>query len=197
MFLNINVSVADNRGSNMINGKTATQSKIDREELFSFLLIISEEVFSLLKFTVDTIFKLRYPGRESKIIVNPPTQFDIRNVDELTTEISTAQTSNVPDIIKRELTKEYMMLRFPAQKGLEKLIDIIFQCDPLATKTTQDIILLRTQNLVSQADAVLHEHIFFFLEQKISENPGYLKTDAKQIRLDMMEMAGEKVKELK
>lgn len=192
MFLNINVSLQAAGGDNT-GKKTATQSKIDREELFSFLLIISEEVFGLLKFAVDTICRLRYPGNEPQVIINPPVQFDIRDVDELTTEIAQAQTNNVPDIIRRELTKEYMMLRFPAQKGLEKLMDIIFYCDPLAAKTTQDVILLRQQNLVSQTDAILHEHIFYFIEQKLNEDAAYLGKDMKLIKQDMLGLAGEKV----
>ncbi|HWB62324.1 MAG TPA: hypothetical protein VG603_02350 [Chitinophagales bacterium] len=197
MFMNIDVSLKGaNNGVGSIDKSTATKAKIDREELFAFLLNISEQVFSSLQFAIDTLVKIRYPNAKEKVSINFPMNFDIRDLDELTEEISKAQQSNLPDMVQRELSKEYMQMRFPAQKNMERIADIIFYCDPLATRSVMDITALKSQFLISDIDAVLHVHIYYFIEQKMSENPDYLLTDLQTIKSDMQAMAKDKLTEL-
>ncbi len=197
MFMNIDVSL---NGTNTTTGdfKTATQSKIDRDELFSFLLIISEELFSLLQFSIDTIIKLRYPtgAANTGYTLCRPVTFEIRSLNELTTEIQTAQASNAPDAVMRELLKEYVTLRFSAAKNLDTILQAVFYCDPLVTKSNPDIVTLRTQALISPLDAILHVHIFHFLEQKLIEDPNYLSKKLPVIKKDMIALAKEKLTEL-
>ncbi|HWB63054.1 MAG TPA: hypothetical protein VG603_06050, partial [Chitinophagales bacterium] len=193
MFMNIDVSL---KGSSDGAAKTATESKIDREELFSFLLTISEELFALLGFTIDTIFKLRYPINQNHIAIYQPLNFDIRGVNELTQELAQAQANNVPDMVKRELIREYMCMRFPARKDLERLPDIIFYCDPLAARTTDEVITLKQQGLITPADMALHLNLFYFMEQQLYAEPDYLDFPLEQIRRDMVRLADMKAREL-
>lgn len=200
-FLNIDVSLKGNTGTGGQAGtsKTATQSKIDREELFSFLLILSEELFGSLQFAINAILQLRYPTKLDTLalpVVNPPMTFEIRSLDELTAEIQGAQTSNAPDAVIRELLKEYVALRFSTAKGLDVVLQAAFYCDALITKSDASIALLRAQNLISPIDAVLHIHIFYFLEQKLAEDENYILKKLPDIKNDMVVMAGEKLKEL-
>ena len=195
MFLNIDVSV-DSAGA--AHTKTATQSKIDREELFSFLLIISEELFSLLQFSINTMLQLRYPNsNKSAVTICQPMTFDIRSLDELTTEIQNAQSNNAPDAVIRELLKEYVVLRFSTAKNLDVILKAAFYCDALITKSDANIALLKAQNLISPLDAVLHVHIFYFLEQKLMEDENYFTRKLVDIQKDMVELAMGKVNELK
>ena len=198
MFLNIDVSLnsATGAGAQGAN-KTATQSKIDREELFSFLLIISEELFSLLRFSINTILQLRYPNSgKAPVTICPPVTFEIRSLDEITAEIQNAQTNNAPDAVIRELLKEYVVLRFSTAKNLDVILKAAFYCDALITKSDNNIALLKGQNLISPPDAVLHVHIFYFLEQKLMEDENYFSKKLPDIKNDMVAMAKEKVAEL-
>jgi len=194
MFLNIDVSV-DKAGTG--GSKTATQSKIDREELFSFLLIISEELFGLLRFSINTILQLRYPNsQKSEVTICQPMTFEIRSLDEITAEIQSAQTNNAPDAVIRELLKEYVVLRFSTAKNLDVVLKAAFYCDALITKSDASIALLKGQNLISTLDAILHVHIFYFLEQKLLEDENYFSKKLPDIKKDMVEMALLKVGEL-
>ena len=196
-FLNIDVATKPtgdkNGGQKEI---TATKSKIDREELFSFLLAISEQLFSLLEFGLKAAYELRYPGKEFPITIQPPVNFDLRDLNEITEELATAQSNNLPSMAQRKLLKDYFGLRFPAEKGLEKFVDAIFYCDPFAHYSPSDISLLKGQGAISNQDIVLHFHLEYFLDQAITDNPDYLDKDLKAIKDDMLKAAAAKVDEL-
>ena len=107
-----------------------------------------------------------------------------------------AQTNNAPDAVIRELLKEYVVLRFSTAKNLDVILKAAFYCDALITKSDASIALLKAQNLISPIDAILHLHIFYFLEQKLLEDENYFTRKLQDIKKDMVELAAVKVGEL-
>lgn len=171
-FLNIDVSNSNVNGAK----DTALGKRIDREELFSFLLLISNELFDMLEWSIDTIGKMRYGNFEGPEITKP-VDFSIRSNEELIQEIVTAKTALVPDIIIQKQLKEYSLSRFNTSHEVTKFLDIVFKTDRLLTLSQQDIVLQKNTGSVLTWEIILHTSIYTFLEQLLIEQNGFLELD--------------------
>lgn len=189
-FVNIDISNSDVKGTDTALGK-----QIDREELFSFLKQISSEVFDLFYLSVKSMIAVRY-GVDEVLEVKPPKTFEIYNADELTVELGEAKKAGVPEIAIREMTKDYMSQRFSQQGELPKIIEVVFKVDGYATKDTTEIAILKSNNLISLWQAVLHEEIYQFVDQLSGANKDFFEWDLAKQKTELENLAKARATEL-
>lgn len=171
-ILNLNKSNSDVKG-----GDTALGKQIDREEMFSFLISISAQVFDLFEFSLKTIQKMRYGVSAEPPIVSYPKNFAIRNEEDLTEEIAIAKEKGLPDIIIRELIEEYMATRFSAQENIKAVIDLVFYTDRLATLSSLEIANKKASGAVANWEDILHTSIYTFIEQAFKDDEKFGEQD--------------------
>lgn len=164
-ILNIEVSNSFARGDDTALGK-----QIDREEFFSFLLRFSNELFELLEFAFKTIGALRNDGYVPPSIQRP-TNFTIRNDEELTKELS---NKDIPDFARRRILQSFNNARFINDIQAEKIFSLIYRLDKLLTKSDDQIGMLLARGIVSKKQVVLHEFIASYIEDIIKEEPKFL-----------------------
>ena len=158
-FLNINVSP-----SNVVGSETALGKMIDREELFSFLLKISSELFELLSNTIQAIGQMRYMDNFTMPEIKPPVTFEIRSEKELIEEINQARESDLPLPAFKLLINEWIRKRFNNNIHIEKIIDIVFRYDSLITFTEQEIAVKFGSKQIELWEVILHKDIYKYLE---------------------------------
>jgi hypothetical protein len=183
-ILNLNVSTSTVKGSDTALGK-----QIDREEMFSFLLKISGQVFDLFDFSLATIHKMRYGVSTEPPVLAYPKNFAIRNEEDLTAEISEAKEKGMPDVIIRELIVEYMATRFSAQENIKKVIDLVFFTDRLATLSNLEIANKKASGSVANWEDILHTSVYNFIDQKIKEDDKWSDKDLAEQRTELIQMA--------
>lgn len=187
-FAHINLDV-----STRPNGQTATEKKIDREELFSFLLTISSEEFKALDFTIDTIGRLRHGEQwNDDIIIDPPKDFTIRSYKELTEEIAEARKSNLPLAAQRKLLNEYNSTRFNNDNLMAAETALIYAADRLAGLTNEETIKQYLAGAVSLAEVVLHTSIDSFIEQ-ITEQDDLFYEKERQAQVEILRQKADEV----
>jgi hypothetical protein len=183
-ILNLNVSNANAKGS-----EAALAKQVDREEMFSFLLKISGQIFDLFEFSLTTIHKMRYGVNEEPPMLSYPKNFAIRNESDLTIEISEAKEKGMPDVIIRELIIEYMATRFSAQENIKKVIDLVFYTDRLATLSSLEIANKKASGAVANWEDILHTSVYNFIDQKLKGDENWKDKDVESQRIDLIDMA--------
>lgn len=184
--LNIDVSGTNVKGG---NNDTAKGKEIDREELFSFLLRISNEVFSLVDFIIDNVGKMRYLDKWEGATVSPPVNFAMVSAQDLIKELTMAKGANIPDILLRELLNDFEDKRFPQSNILHRMSDIVEYCDRLILYDTLQIATKLASNTVAKWEAILHDSIYTFILQEINLNPKFLDEDNEKIKDKLTEIA--------
>lgn len=176
-FANLNIDVASRP-----NGQTATESKIDREELFSLLLQIAGEEFEALTWAIWAIGVLRYGPTfaDNMPAIDDPTNFTIRSYQELTEEIAKAREQKLPAVALRKLLEEYMAVRFSQDYRLAKLTDLVFYTDRLVMLSDQDVMQMVSAGLASKTEAVIHFSIYTLIEQAIAADPDFILMEIKE-----------------
>lgn len=190
-FINIDVSKSDNTGD-----QTAIEVKIDREELFAFLLHFASECFELLEKSMKAIVEVRYGEKEKAFEIKPPKTFEIYSADELTIELGEAKKAGVPEIAIREMTKDYMKQRFSQQGEMEKIVEVVFNVDGYATKDTTEIAILKSNNLIALWQAILHEEIYQFIDQLSEANKDFFEWKLSRQKEELEKLARARATEL-
>lgn len=191
MFLNMDVSNSDVKGS-----ETALGKQIDREELFAMLLRISNEIFGLFHKGIKAIGEMRYGSGFKTPVVSAPTSFSIRSEQDLLAELAEAKKSGVPDVALREILREYFSKRFSNQAHIEKITNLAFGVDRLITKDQDECLALQATGNASKLEVVLHDSIFTFIENIVTTDDSFWdKTYEEQAKV-MWEMAQKKLDEI-
>lgn len=168
-ILNLEVSNSFAKGDDTALGK-----QIDREEFFSFLMRFSNELFETLEFSIKTIGILRNGESYQPPAINRPTNFTIRDDQELTEELANV---NIPDFARRKILKAYNNSRFINDRQAEKMFNVISRLDKHITKSTDEILRLAAAGYITKRDVLLHYNLQAWIESILIEEPDFLDRD--------------------
>ena len=173
-FANLNIDITSKP-----NGQTATESKIDREEAFSFLMQVSSELFSLLQNTIDAMAYMRWMDKYegSRIEIIAPSEFTIRSSEVLTEEFSTAMDAKLPAPYLAKILQEGVRQRFKGNYDTERTLEVVAAVDSLMTKTDMEIASLLGAGIIQKWQGVLHTNIYNFIAQEVAVNEAFLMGD--------------------
>ena len=183
-FVSLNLPVTIDK----LSGKeTATGRLIDREEFYSFLVHLSQENFEQLDTLMWWIGGMRYGSDYQGHIIIPPHDFAIRSAAELTTEINDAV--NMPDVVKDELTKQYVSTRLNSDPDAVRIGEIISTVDSLRYKGKDEIGLAVASGAVEKWRWNLHLNVYAWILQRFAEDKDYIYKDVDEIRTDLEVLA--------
>lgn len=182
--------------TNAQGGDTALGRQIDREEMFSFLLNISSQLFHLFEFSFAMIQKMRYGADAIPPSISYPKNFSIRNEYDLSKEITDAKVGGMPDIGIRQLIKEYYAIRFTNSEQSAKIVDIVFETDRLVTLSNSEIQIKLSYGSIAKWEDILHTSISLFIENLINKNPLFLDLPIEAQKTLLIKEAKKKEKEI-
>lgn len=191
LFINIDIS-----NSNVSGSETALGKQIDREELFSFLLQISNESFDSLMFTIRAISQMRYGIDIEQPMITAPQDFAIRSSKDLTQELSEARTSKIPSVAFKMLLEEYLMSRFSSNIDLKKVTNLVFVTDRVVMFTQTEILMGLNTGTLLKWEAILHDSIEFFITEAIKKDENFMDKDIEEQKNILIQMAKDKAAEI-
>lgn len=184
LFLNIDVSDSEVKGSDTALGKM-----IDRDELFSFLMRISNELFDLIEFSIRTIGLMRY-GKDFKVpVISAPKSFQIRSDKDLTAELSESKKAGVPDIALRAIIREIISTRFSNQRDIEPIVNLAFAVDRIITANKVEAISMLAARTAHLWEVILHESLYTFIDEILIDDKDFFQKDYKAQRETLIAMA--------
>lgn len=173
-FAMLNIDVSD---SNVKGSETALGKQIDREDLFSMLLKISNETYDLLGFFFDACGYMRYQAKFNRPEIKKPADFAIRSEADLTEELKTAKDAGIPDVAQLLITDQYLHTRFTAADAVSKRINLIFKVDSLAMKDDLEVASGIGVGTVFKWQGVLHVNINRYIEEIMETEKDFLEQE--------------------
>lgn len=177
-ILNITSSNSSAKGSETALGKV-----IDREELFSMLLSISNQTFDLFENCNKAILQMRF-GLGAKLPeISYPKNFTLRTEQDITDEIVKAKEGGAPDSVVRNLLLEWVSIRFNDGGKVMKLTEIAFAADKLATLSAGEITAKVIAKTAAPWQDTLHTFVYSYIDDFIRANPKWIdKTLEEQVK---------------
>ena len=185
-YLGVDVS------NSQVSGKaeTAMGKMIDRETLFSALLNFSSEIFDLMEFEIDFVGKVRYGvAKFENPTIKKPTNFAIRNEQDLTEEYGNAKDKGLPDIYTVSIMKQLTNTRFGTNDTLKKILELKQGIDRLFSLNNEESLRQKGQGVAADWEVILHTSFDTFLAQKMDEDDNYLDKNPDDIKTDLIAMS--------
>jgi hypothetical protein len=149
-----------------VQAETATGRLLDNQELMTNVMKFSGSIFYLLRRVYEAIAMLRYPLTVIEVPeVIEPTNFSFRTPEMLTNELATAKQAGLPDVAQYNIVSQYLDARFPGDNWTQRRFDVIAYVDALWNLASDTIVMLKSVNVVSQLQAVIHVNIGTYLSQ--------------------------------
>lgn len=173
-FLFVNIDISNSQINAGASDETATRSRINREELFSFLLNISHECWEDLSDFIEDAGKMKFMDNFKKPEITDPVDFTIRSLEEIGVELADARASSQSNIVIANLVKEYINIRFNTRKDIDRIVDLISKVERVLWANNLEIASMISTRRISTPDAILHDSIFNILEIILAEDPNFL-----------------------
>jgi hypothetical protein len=165
----------------LVGGNQSGRAKEwDKKELNESIREVSDLIFNI-HYTnmVFYINKYRYGNDENVSqqlpVVNEPHNFDILTVSDLTSEISEATTANVSSHYVESLTKDATNKRFSSDIKERNRLNTIIELDPFSSVTIDDKMVMVSDGTADKIDIKISNNIKRYVDQAISEVPGFLE----------------------
>lgn len=138
--------------------QSGVAKEIDRENLYAMLFKISENLFSLIKWSLDVIQIYRVPfARDRKDnVVTPPANFQIKTSKDLIEEIKALQTA--PTAFSASTAVQLAKKQFYGNDVKIKIIESLAIYDPFFSYTSADILQIKASGELLPEDIPRHNY---------------------------------------
>ena len=157
----------------------------DRSEANNFVGAIAEDIIYVEDATIELLCDWRYsvliPDQEKRDnmlpIINVPVKYDIATDSAIAADIQKMKDGKFNPVIITHAEVEYAQRKFNANPEVANHIKLMFDLDPLAGKSSDDILTDNSQGWISKESGVIHANIKAFIERALFENKDFHKLD--------------------
>jgi hypothetical protein len=158
------------------NAATATGKELEKEEFISFLIQFSNELFSLMAFTIEGIGYMRY-GKEFIIpSITKPKNFSLKTNADITLEIGEAKKNGLPSIYNERLITESNATRFNTSPTSEAELELFFRINRLWNLEPLTV-RAGIGKTCTEVDAIIYDSISTFIKNAQAENDNFWELD--------------------
>lgn len=187
-FQSINLDIIDKVGENQ-SGKA---KQIDRTELESFLIKISDNLFdNILTNTFKYVSKWRYGVVQQDFLptINKPTKFNAFSELLLAEEMKHLKEAGVNPNTLVQMELDFIAKKFPNDLDKQKFNQNIINLDPLSDKSEEEKADIVLTGGTTRENYIISTNIRGFLLSAIEDDEEFLEKDRKDKIAKMQEMA--------
>lgn len=175
--------------------QSGVAKQVDREELYSFVHSIAEDIVRIMDEVAYDICAWRYSGITSDInslipYIAVPERFDIISGNVLVDELSKMTTAKVDPAIINAAQIELAAKKFNDSK-IKDMVVLKLKLDPFAGVPEESIALQQTLGAISRNDLIIHANINRFVTRAIENEPGFTDATYDEQMAVMQRYAGE------
>lgn len=157
--------------------KTATASDNDMKAMYAFIQPISDQIFDIYGFILDTIGYMRYGDRYEPVTIVAPQSFDLSSASDYLELISQLTQAGAPPTVIREFMHKYLKSMFYSDVESAQILEIIMAADNLMAFNSETIAAKVERGVAEVWQEILHDQAFNLIQEVISEVPNYLQLE--------------------
>ena len=180
--------------------QSGVAKQVDREELYSFVHSIAEDIVRIMDEVCYDILAWRHYGQSVDInellpYIPVPERYDMLSGKVLVDELTAMVNAKVDPAIINAAQIELADKKFN-ESNIKNLVILKLKLDPFAGVPEENISLQRTFGAVDQNDLVIHANISKFVSRAMSEVDGFSDLAYTEQELIMQKYAAEMKKPL-
>jgi hypothetical protein len=178
------------------SNETATGSDNNLKSLYAFLKPISDQIFTLYEWSLNTIGVMRYGKSYSGVNLIYPQSFDFKTSEDYLNEINEAVKVGLPPIVVHTLIYNFLKATFYAEGKVSKAFDLIVEIDRLLPFTNEEIALKLSRNTIEKWEEILHSSAYTFIAELEKEDENFWRLDFEVQKQRLIEKAKSRADEM-
>lgn len=163
---------------------TATGRQLDEKSLFAFIKPISNEMFNVYEFTMNTIGAMRYPGKFKPAIVSEPQSFELLSESDYLKTIADAINLGLPPFVVYSIIYRYLNSVFFTEEKTSKAFNLVFNADRFLTSRDVEVQTKVANGTAFKWEEILHSSAIQLIRELEREHENfYDKPMDEQIQL--------------
>lgn len=158
---------------------TATGMSLDTKAMFSFVKTVSDQMFAIYEFLLDSIGWMRYGPDYIKAIVISPISFDYNTDQDYLIQIADAQKAGLPPFVIHAIIFRYLQTLYYNEKERANVFSLIINTDRLLTLSQENIMMKYNRGLCFDWEVVIHDSSVNLIGELLLNNNNYLMQDFK------------------
>lgn len=158
---------------------TATGDAISREETFTMIKGISDQIFALYNNCIKAIAQIRFGIDTELPSLTPPRTFEFRSDTDITEELVKMKAAGMPDVVMVQAIKEFMNIRFALDIESQNILNLATYADRLLTLSPDDVLKKKAANTIMPWEDILHTSMYAIIAQALSEEPKLFDKEVK------------------
>lgn len=151
--------------------QSGTAKQIDREDSFSQLTKISNNIFDEIIFkSLVYIERYRNVTEPKEPIIVKPISFSMKTEEDLISEITKLTDKNAPVAFLVESTKDLAKKRFSGNKAVTRMVEVLVSYDPLFNLSVKDKQLLLGSGTIKKEDLIKSLYAYKTLTNLVAAN---------------------------
>jgi hypothetical protein len=151
--------------------QSGTAKQIDREDSFSQLTKISNNIFDEIIYkSLLFIERFRNVTEPKEPIIVKPISFSMKTEEDLIEEITKLTDKNAPVAFLVESTKDLAKKRFSGNKAVTRMVEVLVSFDPLFNLNTKDKQLLLASGTIKKEDVIKSLYAYKTLTNLVADN---------------------------
>jgi hypothetical protein len=152
---------------------SATEKNRDKENTEAFIKPISDQIWDILTFAIDTMGKITYGAEydSMKPTIYRPDSFDMISTEDVVEMMAEAQEKKLPTVMRQAVMRQYLEKDSKASPKEAMLMELIYRSDRLITMTMEEAIMALTRRTAKAWEVFLHMNPEFIIEEVMREAP--------------------------
>ena len=158
-------------------GQTATGSGNKLKSLYAFIKPISDQLFGIYEFALNTIGWQRYGESFQSPRLNRPITFDFKTEADYIADIESARKAGLPTFAIRASMLNYLRTFYFTDSLSSKALQVIEYCDRLMGMSDEEIMTMSVKQLVAAYEIVIHYSAATIISQLLTEDEAFFDKD--------------------
>jgi hypothetical protein len=151
--------------------QSGTAKQIDREDSFSQLTKISNNIFDEIIFkSLMFIENYRNVTEPKEPVIVKPISFSMKTEEDLISEITKLTDKNAPVAFLVESTKDLAKKRFSGNKAVTRMVEVLVSYDPLFNLSVKDKQTLLASGTIKKEDLLKSLYAYKTLTNLVAQN---------------------------
>ncbi len=156
---------------------TATGLSLDNKAMYSFVKPISDQIFEIYEFCLNSIGKQRYGDAFKEVVMTYPKTFDFKSAEDYLIDIGNAIKNNLPPAFVQLLLLQFINSYYGDNQKSTGIFKLVMSADRLFGLSQDEINMKLARGTIAKWEDILHSSVLNFINDSILNDEKFMDKD--------------------
>ncbi len=154
--------------------ETASGKWIDQKSHYAFIKPISDQVFYIYQFVLNTIGRMRYDNFE-EVIVNAPINFEFQTEQDYIDQMKAVKDAGMPQFVLYTIMYKFLSSLYYTEQQTMAVFNLLLNADRLSLLDSTEISVQQSKGLIEDWEVYLHSSSVQLINELMRNDQKFLE----------------------